>query len=75
MKPHIYFKSIIFIFSFFILVKLHLGVDLQAHNSKLESELKIPSSISQSTHTKFQGGKSNEFRMINVLVQWTYTHV
>ena len=28
-KPKIYFKSIIFIFSFVIFVKLHLGVDLQ----------------------------------------------
>ena len=55
-KPKLYFKSIIFVFSIVIFVKLHLGVDLQAHTSKPESELKSPTSIFQSTHTKFQGG-------------------
>ena len=54
--PKIYFKSIILFFSFVIFVKLHLGVDLQAHTSKPESELKSPTFIFQSTHTKCQGG-------------------
>ena len=34
-KPKLYFKSIIFVFSIVIFVKLHLGVDLQAYTSKL----------------------------------------
>ena len=55
-KPKLYFKSIIFIFSFVIFVKLHLGVDLQTDTSKQESEFNSPTSIFQSIHTKCQGG-------------------